>query len=166
MAKVELEVVKADLLPAASEPCSVCPWRTANQGRRHRFGWYAMRNLKRLWNEIRNGGGCQTCHPTDPSHPEHVACGAREGSTPRECAGSVIVVLQEMRKMCQPDGTIDNDDYARYAKARGRKGLSKTGVLYWVFQRYAFGGVPFMGGRKLPKVDENCPGVALPECLR
>ena len=42
------------------EPCSDCPWRIANHGRRHPGGFFRKDNLRRLWNQIRKGGGMQT----------------------------------------------------------------------------------------------------------
>ena len=63
-----------------STPCTGCPWRTANHGTPHPGGFYRRTNLRRLWARIRQGGGIQSCHPTDPGHPDHMKfAGAKEG---------------------------------------------------------------------------------------
>ena len=81
-----------------SGPCDDCPWRKSNHGKRHPGGFFRKNNLQRLWNQIRKGGGMQTCHPTDPSHPDHCTCGgAKKGSTEQECAGSVVLITRELR---------------------------------------------------------------------
>lgn len=146
-----------------TKPCDQCPWRLKNQGKKHKFGFYTKANLKRLWNQIRRGGGSQSCHLTDPSHPDHVAAGAKAGAVAQECPGSVIVVLQEIRKMADEKGVINTS--VPYLKSR-KKGLTKNGILWWVVSRMKLGGVPFMGGPKLPDVDESDPEIGLPEELR
>lgn len=147
-------------------PCAACPWRTENHGKRHRFGFYTKQNLIRLWNGIRRGGD-MSCHPTDPSHPEHVACGAKPGSKPKECAGSVILALREMRKIADlsPDKkAIDVEQVDQYLATR-KKGLTKTGIVHWVIQRLGFGGVPYVGGSPMPVVNEDDARVSLPVFL-
>ena len=52
-----------------------------------------------------------------------------------------------------------------YLVRRRRKGLTKSGILYWLMQRIQLGGVPFIGGSKLPEVEED-DGVGLPTYLR
>ncbi len=143
------------------KPCAQCPWRLSNQGKRHRFGFYTKANLRRLWNEVRGGGLPQSCHPTDPTHPNH---GAKPDSKPQECSGSVIVVLREVRKMADDKGVIDTPGVDRHLKTR-RKGLTKNGIFYWVVSRMQMGGVPVIGGPKLPVVDENDPEIGLPADL-
>lgn len=153
-----------------SSPCSACPWRITNHGRRSPWGFYTRKNLKRLWNQIRGAssdGECrpQSCHPTDPGHPDHIEAGAKPGSTPKECPGSVILVYREIEALiaCSeatatkpreitPEGI---DKYVREYK----DGLTKRGILYWVLERIAYGGKPFIGGPKLPAVDINEAGI-------
>lgn len=147
-----------------SSPCDQCPWRTANHGKRTPWGFYTKSNLTRLWNQIRSGINPQGCHPTDPGHPDHVAAGAKPGSTPRECAGSVILIMREMRRMADADGVLKDEGIKSYLKCR-RKGITKSGVLYWVISRFHLGGVPFVGGRKLPDVNVDDPTVGLPAYL-
>lgn len=148
------------------KPCDQCPWRLANQGKKHKFGFYTMTNLRRLWKQVRGGGQAQSCHLTDPSHPDHVAVGAKPGATVRECPGSVILVLREIRQLADDKGVVgDKLLLDRYRKTR-RKGLTTTGIFYWIVQRMQFGGVPMVGGEKLPEVDEKDPEIGLPEELR
>lgn len=152
--------------PPALSPCEACPWRAANQGKKHKLGFYTKANLTRLWNGIRRGNP-QSCHPTDPTHPDHVACGAKPDSTPRECAGAVILVLREAEAMAAhaPDGvSVGPEEVDAYWAAR-KKGLTRDGVLYWMLQRLGLGGVPYLGGQPLPKVDPDDKRIALPEYL-
>jgi hypothetical protein len=148
-----------------SSPCDQCPWRLSNQGKRHQFGFYTLANLRRLWNQIRRGGGAQSCHLTDPSHPDHVAVGAKPEATARECPGSVIVVLREVEQMANAERVVTPESMARYRSTR-KKGLTKEGILFWVVSRLQYGGVPFVGGVKLPDVDVTDATVGLPEVLR
>ena len=132
-------------------PCEQCPWLLANHGKRHPHGFFRKTNLRRLWNQIRRGGGIQTCHMTDPSHPDH---GAPEKAELRECAGSVVLVMREMRRAGEA-GTITPESLDRYkaeVKA-GRKGLTDTGLQYWVLGRYA--GQGWMGLAPMPDVSRE-----------
>lgn len=146
---------------APTKPCAQCPWRKANQGKKHRHGFYTKANLRRLWNEIRGGGGVQSCHLTDPSHPDHIDAGAKPDAKAQECPGSVILVLREVRKMANPQGVIDTPGVERYLATR-KQGLKKNGVLYWCISRIQMGGVPFVGGPKMPVVNEDDPEIGLP----
>lgn len=149
-----------------SSPCDACPWRLKNQGKRTPWGFYTKANLTRLWNELRSGGTPQSCHPTDPSHPDHCAAGAKPGATPKECAGSVILVMREMKRMATPEGNINETEIARYRKER-RRGLKyPRGIRYWLLERYSFAGVPLVGGAKLPIVDADDAEVGLPPHLK
>jgi hypothetical protein len=140
-------------------PCENCPWRVTNHGKRTPWGFYTKTNLRRLWNQIRRGGGQQSCHPTDASHPDHIAAGAKPGATVQECPGAVILALREGIKMAEyGGGTITPEAVATYRK-RNRDGLTREGILYWIVARYQFGGVPFIGGPKLPDVDVNMEGI-------
>jgi hypothetical protein len=143
-------------------PCQHCPWRAVNHGKRTPWGFYTRRNLTRLWNQIRRGGQPQGCHPTDPSHPDHIAAGAKLGSKTQECAGSVILVMREAQQIASygtGGRTVDPAAVDAYFH-RHRDGLTKSGVLYWVVGRIAFAGVPFVGERPLPEVDVDEPGIA------
>jgi hypothetical protein len=110
---------------------------------------------------VRRGGGQQSCHPTDPSHPDHIAAGAKPGAEPQECPGAVILVLRECEKVASygaNGNTIDPAAIDTYLK-RHKDGLTKTGLMYWVVSRIQFGGVPFVGGPKLPEVDVAEAGI-------
>lgn len=109
---------------AAESPCAHCPWRTENQGKPHPDGWYTTANRDRLWAKLRRGES-MSCHPTDPTNPvseKALAAGAivaKEGATPRECAGALILQQREIM--------VYQDDPKGYAKARSR-GLTKAGL--------------------------------------
>lgn len=150
-------------------PCANCPWREENHGKETPWGFYDEDNLRRLWEEIRTADGdCQgqSCHPTDPSHPDHVEAGAKEGSEPVECAGSVILVLREFVAIrdAREGDTITPEHISAYLEAKP-DGLTKEGILHWLIGRYMHGGVPFFGsGSKLPEVDIDEPGIARLSC--
>lgn len=145
-------------------PCAQCPWRKSNHGKPHKFGFYTKTNLRRLWGQIRGGGKPQSCHLTDPSHPDHVAVGAKPNAKVQECPGAVIVVLREVGKMANAQKVINDEGVSRYLRERKKHGLKKTGILYWVVQRIQMGGVPFIGEEKLPQVNDD-PEIGLPEEL-
>lgn len=148
------------------KPCKQCPWRTENQGKASPGGFYTKQNLTRLWSQIRKGGHAQSCHLSDPSHPDHLAAGCKPDSQPQECPGSVMLVKRELAVMqaLSTDGeTIDDAGVKTYLKQR-RGGLTKLGVLYWLVDRIMFGGQPFIGGKKLPEVSDD-PAIGLPKHL-
>ena len=138
-------------------PCDGCPWRVANHGKRTPWGFFTKANMRRLWNEIRKAAGgavAQSCHPTDPSHPDHVAAGAKPGSTPRECAGSIILVWRELRKLQQAatGETVGKEHVAAYLAENKRSGLTEAGLMHWLVGRMQLGGTVFGTGPKLPTV--------------
>jgi hypothetical protein len=143
-----------------NKPCDQCPWRLTNQGKRHRRGFYSASNLRRLWNLIRRGGGGQSCHLTDPRHPYHIEAGCPEGAKPKECPGSVILVLREIGRMADARNRVTDAGVKRRPL-----GLTKLGILYWVVQRLTFGHVPFLGDGGLPAVDQADPEIGLPAFL-
>ena len=135
--------------PSHVKMCEQCPWRRSNHGKRTPGGFYTKKNLTRLWNQIRRGGGAQTCHLTDPSHPEHVAAGAPLTATPHECAGSLALVLREVEKLnALAESGGDLDDYFK----DNRKGLTREGAFHWAMARHQLVGIP-MGGHPLPTID-------------
>ena len=143
-----------------ASPCEQCPWRVANHGKRHPGGFYRKDNLRRLWNQVRKGGRIQSCHPTDPSHADHREyAGAKPDSKPLECAGSVILVLRELRYADTLDGDttagrLSVTDGKRYlAETRQRKGLTRDGMLYHGFARAM--PYPIGDGTPLPAVSEG-----------
>ena len=133
------------------QPCAECPWRTANHGRRDPRKFYTKRNLQRLWNQIRKDGGVQSCHPTDPQHPDH---GAKPDSKPQECAGSIVLITREMRIAGNMAGAKDeltpesSEAYLRISNER--KGLTRQGLLYHCLMRPT--PRPFGEGNPLPAV--------------
>lgn len=130
---------------ATPSPCKQFPWRIANHGKRHRHGFYTKRNLTRLWNQIRNGGRAQSCHITDPSTPEHVAAGAKPGTTPMECIGSITLVTRELNyiKTLASGDTIDTTHLNAYrSRSRKRRGLTQSGLIYFLVERHMFGHLP------------------------
>jgi hypothetical protein len=146
-----------------TKPCAQCPWRLSNQGKRHFGSFYTKTNLRRLWNQVRGGGAQQSCHLTDPQHPDHIAAGAKPDSVASECPGSVILVMRELRKISEIDnGNVDKNTVTEYLRMR-KKGLTESGLLYWVVSRHQLGGVQYLGGPKLPQVNEADPEIGLPE---
>ena len=135
-----IDLIKHNL-DTTETPCAQCPWRVANHGKRHRRGFYRKDNLRRLWNQIRNGGQAQSCHLTDPSHPDHIENGCKPDSKPKECMGSVILVARELevlKSFCSTPDKNDVDDVAitRYLNITVfRRGLRKNGLCYFLFQR-------------------------------
>lgn len=142
--------------------CAQCPWRRSNQGTRHRFGFYRKANLRRLWNEVRKGGAPQSCHLTDPGHPDHIAVGASPNATAQECPGSVVLVLRELYRITGTESGLITPENVDAYLGRRKKGLSKRGILYWAVERIQFAGVPFFGGSPLPSVDVADPEIGLP----
>ena len=121
-------------------PCQECPWRTANHGRRHPGGFFRKDNLRRLWNQIRKGGGMQTCHPTDPNHPDHRKyAGAKEGARTGECVGSVVLITRELRHAARLGGEetrLDAKGAERYLnESKERRGLTRKGLLWATVMR-------------------------------
>jgi hypothetical protein len=143
-----------------TKPCAQCPWRLANQGKRHPGSFYTKANLRRLWGQVRRGGSPQSCHLTDPRHPDHVAAGAKPDATPLECPGSIILIGREFLKIAEGGDTMDVAGVERYL-ARRRFGLTRSGVRYWVIQRLHLGQVPLLGGPPIPDVDDD-PAIGLP----
>jgi hypothetical protein len=144
--------------------CEQCPWRAANQGKRNFGGFYTRRNLTRLWNQIRRGGSSQSCHLSDPSHPDHLTAGCPPGARTRECPGSVILVLREIGRMADEQHTVTEHSHRRYQGER-KRGLTPSGILYWLIQRYQWGGAPIVGGPPLPEVAVGDPAISLPAYL-
>ena len=139
-----------DAVTGIKEPCAACPWRASNHGKRHEHHFYTKRNLRRLWNQIRRGGRPQSCHPTDPGHPDH---GAKADAEPVECQGSAILVMRELARLKE----LGEDVGAYLAEARSTKGLTRDGLLYFVV-RLQFGHVPPPFGPEggpLPVVSEQ-----------
>jgi hypothetical protein len=150
-----------------SKPCAQCPWRLSNQGTRSPGAFYTKANLRRLWRQVRGGGKPQSCHLTDPSHPDHVAAGARPGATAKECPGSVVLVLREIHKVKDERGVVGGGDSIKRYLATRRRGLTKTGLLYWIVQRILFANVPLMNSDgPLPDVDVDDPEIGLPKDMQ
>lgn len=138
--------------------CGQCPWRKSNHGKRSKAGFYRKDNLRRLWNQVRNGGAQQSCHLTDTSHPDHVAAGAPANAEPLECAGSLILVQREIQKMKTlaggPDAQITPEALTQYFQENPR-GLSRRGAVYWLIQRTQLAGVPFLGAPSMPVMSQE-----------
>lgn len=138
---------------AADSPCSACPWRTKNHGKRHPDHWYTKRNLKRLWAGLRRGES-MSCHPTDPRNPVSESA-QRAGTKPapesadtRECAGALILQQREFMLL---QNRFDAN-LGRYRKERPG-GLTKEGMAV-MLSRAIFGGID---GPKMakPNLDQS-----------
>lgn len=135
--------------PAASTPCSACPWRLANHGKPHPHGWYTKKNLRRLWGGLRTGEAPgMSCHPTDPNNevPEgHKA--PKDGAEPAECAGALLLVKRELQ--------LFQADPVAYKRERRPGKLTLDGLRWWVLARAGpFAGTP-MGGPAMRDVPET-----------
>lgn len=147
---------RTEFAPATS-PCAACPWRTANQGRRHPDGWYTKANLRRLWAGLRRGER-MTCHPTDPDNPTPPGvAGPAEGHPTRECAGALVLVQREAQRLGELVEAGGN--LADYRRDHPR-GLTRVGMAQ-VFANLQWGGV-MPGTLEMAKVDLNTPGISAP----
>jgi hypothetical protein len=63
-----------------------------------------------------------------------------------------------------PGTVVEPEAAEAYLKTR-KKGLTRTGLLYWIVNRIQLAGLPFVGGPPLPAVDEKEPGLGLPAGL-
>ncbi len=147
-------------------PCVQCPWRKTNQGKPHPSGFYTKKNLRRLWGNLRRGGMGQSCHLTDPSHPDHVKAGAPENGKPQECPGSVVLIIRELKRLeaLGTNGVIDQMAITKYMATR-KRGLTRTGLVYWIMQRVQFAGT-LLGKQPLPEVNWEDPAIDLPDWLK
>lgn len=131
--------------PAAPRPCSRCPWRTSNQGKRHPGGWYTKANLRRLWAGLRRGER-MTCHPTDPDNPveaEWLEKGVRaapEGAKTHECTGALILQQREFMRL-QRFVQRDPKNGLKLYRWENPRGLTRDGIKA-MLQRLAFNGTP------------------------
>ncbi len=139
-----------------------CPWRRGNHGKPTPGGFYRKDNLRRLWNQIRKGQGIQSCHLTDPGHPDHVAAGAAPTAQPRECAGSIALVHRETRKIqdCLDQGMTEDSALLRYQQENPH-GLTKRGLVFWACQRTTLTNTP-LGEDPIPEIE---PGLVNDEEL-
>lgn len=146
-----MESAKQFKNPEHVSMCEQCPWRRRNHGRRHKNGFYTKANLRRLWKQIRSGEGVQTCHLTDPNHPDHVEAGASATATPHECAGSLALVAREINKF---EALIEegHDDPYKIYKQQNSRGLSRDGFWYWMIRA---GDSSNALTEKLPTIDVN-----------
>jgi hypothetical protein len=116
-----------------------------------------------LWGQIRRGGSAQSCHLTDPSHPDHIEAGAPKNGKAKECPGSVVLVMREFDQLSNDENHVDVESIDRY-HANRKTGLTKKGILYWLVNRYQLGKTP-LGQGALPEVDACDEEIGLPEEL-
>ena len=138
--------------------CEQCPWRKANHGKRTPGGFFARRNLRRLWNQIRRGEGVQGCHLTDPAHPDHVKAGTPLNATARECTGAVVLVHRELQRLARfaKGGELTEAGIDRYLAVHG-DGFTREGLLYYLFSRDRMAGTP-LGETALPTPPDELLG--------
>ena len=122
--------------PANPKACAHCPWRLANQGKRHPHGFYSKKNLQRLWAGMRRGER-MSCHPTDSRMAEfegYEQTAVRE--TMHECAGYLILVQRELAKfghICKQREKLGlKDGYAVYRREHPM-GLLREGLTVHSF---------------------------------
>lgn len=141
--------LRSGVKPANLRPCRDCPWRTENQGKRHKDGWFTKANRDRLWAKLRRGDS-MTCHMTDPENP--VPDGYKTvnpEATTHECAGALILQQREFMKLQDMQA-----DIPAYRKLFPR-GLTKDGIMT-ILNRHLYGGTPF-GPAPMPKPNLNEP---------
>jgi len=153
-----------------SRACDACPWRKSNQGKRTSGGWYTKRNLRRLWAGLRTGEAPgMTCHPTDPDNPPSDAgAQAPEDAQTKECYGSVLLVVRELKVAEGLHAEHQERTAQVYRKVRP-KGLTRAGIAHWIF-RFAVNAPFLTGGPPLPSTftedaDIQHPDFDAPEIL-
>jgi hypothetical protein len=121
------------MAPANPKPCAKCPWRLANQGKRHPHGFYSKTNLRRLWAGLRRGER-MTCHPTDPAMAEFEGYEETAGrARTHECAGALILQQREVhyfQEACAAAEAAGEErgGLRRYRRERP-KGLMRDGLM-------------------------------------
>lgn len=135
------------LVAANPRPCSACPWRLSNQGRKDDpHGFYTKANLKRLWDGLRSGEAPgMTCHPTDPEMAVYAGYEATaDRPATAECAGSIVLLAREFKAFEALTREVDAEEAAgvklrrgealrRYRRARPR-GMTREGLAELVFR--------------------------------
>ena len=138
-----------EVKPANPLPCSACPWRRENQGKRHPGGWYSLKNLKRLWSGLRRGVA-MSCHPTDPRNPVPEGMPTPNvGDATHECTGALI--LQQRELMLAQENF--HSDTREYRKARPF-GMPRAGFAQLV-ARALFGGTIALPGQAMARPNLN-----------
>ena len=136
--------------------CPQCPWRTANHGKRSRGSFYTKRNLRRLWNQIRGGGKIQSCHLTDPSHPDHIEAGASPDAKVHECTGSIILVIREIDKLREiAQGEPVTPEHVELYLEQNPDGIKRRGMPYWLLQRIQFANDLLPGHESIPNAPQE-----------
>lgn len=125
--------------PACPRPCSACPWRRSNQGKRHPGSYYTKANLRRLWAGLRRGAR-MSCHPTDPRNPAPPGSPPVKGDLTRECCGALILQQREMDAFQRVVKSGAKDGLREYRRRRPR-GLTREGLVA-IAERALFGGTP------------------------
>ena len=101
----------------------------------------------------------QSCHPTDPSHPDHQKfAGAKSDAKIQECQGSIILILRELQRASKisghgsKEGVIDGPGIDAYLKIH-RRGLKRNGFFYYLLVRPT--ARPVGEGRPLPTISKE-----------
>lgn len=133
----------AEVKPANPSPCSECPWRLINQGRKddlHKF--YSRGNLKRLWIGLRRGAR-MSCHPTDSRMAEFEGYEDLEDrEITHECAGALTLQQREFmtfQQMMQASPEAKRGVIFMMYRKRRPNGMTLEG-LRAVVERAVFGG--------------------------
>jgi hypothetical protein len=144
---------KPTVAAAMKSPCSHCPWRLSNRGKKIKtkgmpYGWYTKKNLQRLWAGLRTGEAPgMTCHPTDPDNevPEHWKEVPKETQT-KECAGALLLIIREIKLL--------EKDVDGYLKSK-RRGLTKAGLTWWAMGRCGPAAGTPLGGPSISLIEED-----------
>ncbi len=154
------------IVSAAPRPCAHCPWRTTNQRRKDRHGFYRLANLRRLWDELRDGER-MTCHPTDPAMAEFEGYENTVGRRrTRECAGALVLIQRELMRVDaatrQAKAAGRRNGLARYRTTVGKRAMTREGIAAHLWTMLA-GRTPLCGGVEVRLVDLNEPDIAMPD---
>ncbi len=77
--------------------CETCPFLIKNHRKKHAAKWYAVGNLRRLWNGIRTGRAPgMICHSSDPDSASYGGSGNIRPGHEADCAGALLLVLANM----------------------------------------------------------------------
>jgi hypothetical protein len=150
------------IIQAAPRPCAQCPWRTRNQTRVDRHGFYSLANLQRLWEGLRDGER-MACHPTDPAMAEFT--GYEQTASRRqthECAGALVLIHRELHRLhTATKQTAPGDALALYRDTVGELALTSKGIASHAFALLA-GRPPLCGGVEVRRVDLTDADSAMP----
>jgi hypothetical protein len=80
--------------------CDTCPWLLKNQGKRHKAGWFTVKNLRRLWAGLRSGNATgMVCHASDPNNKDYGGDANIKPGHEAQCGGSVVLLIKNLNAL-------------------------------------------------------------------